>query len=69
MVTFWERAANSVNRIFSFIVYIYDFSYFLFGIEERILVLIVSGPCHCLRLTFLRNRDFPKRLTLYWFKH
>ena len=25
MATFWERAANSVNRILSFIVYIYDF--------------------------------------------
>ena len=51
MSIFWGKAARSINHIISVlfcIISICCFSYFPFGLEETILVLIVPVPNHCL---------------------
>ena len=51
MATFLERAAHSVNRMFSLLCLVaLVVSYF--GFEGRTLVLIASVPGHCLHFTF-----------------
>ena len=58
MATFWERAAHSVYRMFSFY---FDFNIvFLFishfGFEGGTLVLIASVSGYCLSFTSYTNR-------------
>ena len=50
MAIFWERAAHSLNRLFS-LYYIYV-GYFLFSFEDKTLVLIAPVPGHCVRFYF-----------------
>ena len=52
MGTFWEKAAHSVNRMFSLLCLFVALivSHFLF--ESGTLVLIASAPGHCLPFTF-----------------
>ena len=52
MTSFWERAAHSVNRMFSlnyvlFVILVAS----NFGFEGRTLVPIASVPGHCLSFT------------------
>ena len=51
MATFWERAAHSVNRMFSLLCLFVALVVSHFGFEGRNLVLIVSVPGHCLPFT------------------
>ena len=51
MATFWERAANLFNSMFSLYLFVVLF-FPHFGFEDRILVLIASVPDHCLPFTF-----------------
>ena len=53
MVTFWERAARSVDPIFS--LSFCNISYFRFGFEGRIWVLIAPVPGHCLLIALIRH--------------
>ena len=55
MVTFWERAAHSVNRVSSLFCLFVAFVVSHFVFEGRSLVLIASVPCHCLLFTFLNG--------------
>ena len=48
MTTFWEIAAHSVDRIFSFVILVI----FHFGFEVGTLVPIALVPGHCLPFTF-----------------
>ena len=52
MATFWERAAHSVNRVFSlYFAYCFCLVISHFGFEGGTLVLIASVPGHCLSFT------------------
>ena len=51
MVTFWERSAHSVIRMFSLLCLFVALVVFHFGFEDRTLVLIVSAPGICLPFT------------------
>ena len=51
MVTFWERAAYSVNRMFSLCCLFIALVVSHFCFEDGTLVRIASVPGHCLRLT------------------
>ena len=56
MVTFWERAAHSVNRMFSFVLCIHIIIIVVithFDFQNRILVLIVSVPGYWVLFTFI----------------
>ena len=44
MATFWERAAHSVNRVFSLLCLFVALVVSQFGFEGRTLVLLVSVP-------------------------
>ena len=48
MATFWERAAHSVDHVFSLYSLFVDSVVSHFGFEGRILVLIELVPGHCL---------------------
>ena len=48
MATVLERAANSVNRVFSLLCIFVALVVSHFGFEGRTLVLIASVPSHCL---------------------
>ena len=52
MATCWDRAAHSVNRIFSLLCIFVALVVSHFGFEGRTLVLIASVPGHCLPFTF-----------------
>ena len=52
MTTIWERAAHSINRMFSLLCLFGALVLFQFGFECRFLVLNTSDPGHCLPLTF-----------------
>ena len=52
MATFWERAAHSVYRTSLCILTYCNFSFSNFGFEGGTLVMIASGPDHCLSFTF-----------------
>ena len=64
MATFWERAADSVNRAFSLLCLFVALVVSLFGFEGRTLVLIASVPNHCLPLFFF-NVNFSGLSTLF----
>ena len=51
MATFWERAAHSVNRMFSLLCLFVALVVSLFGFKGRTLVLIASVPGHFLPFT------------------
>ena len=53
MATFWERAAHSVNRVFSLLCLFKVLVVFRFGFEGRTLVLISSVPGHGFPLIFI----------------
>ena len=48
MATFWERAAHSVNRMFSLLCLYVALVVFHFSFEGGTLVLIASVSGHCL---------------------
>ena len=50
MATLWERAAHSVNRMFSLYLVILAISHF--GFEGGTLILIASDPDYCLSFIF-----------------
>ena len=52
MATLWERAAHSVNRVFSLLCLFVALVVSHFGFEGSTLVLIASVPGHCLPFTF-----------------
>ena len=52
MATFWERAAHSVNHMFSLLCLFVALVVSHFGFEGRNLVLIASVPGHCLTFTY-----------------
>ena len=52
MATFWERAAHSVNRVFSLLCLFVALVVSPFCFQGRTLVLIASIPGHCLPFTF-----------------
>ena len=51
MITFWERSAHSVNRMFSLLCLFVSLAVSYFGFEDRTLVLIASVPGICLPFT------------------
>ena len=51
MIIFWERAAHSVNRMFSLLCLFVAFVVSHFGFKGKTLVLFVSVPGHCLPFT------------------
>ena len=57
MAIFWERAAHSVDHMFSLY---FDYLYFLgisrFGFEGGIWVLIAPVHGHCLPFTFIYTK-------------
>ena len=56
MITFWERAARSVDRIFFFCITcmsICKFGFSRFGFGGRLWLLLAPLPGHCLLFTFL----------------
>ena len=55
---FGERAAHSVNRMFTLICLFVSLVVSDFGFEGRALVLIASVPGHCLPFTFNINSAF-----------
>ena len=50
MATFWERAAHSVNPVFSLLCQFVALIVSHFGFKGRTLTLIASVPGHCLLL-------------------
>ena len=52
IATFWERAANSVDRMFSLYLTVCIFSYLLFDFEGGIWVLMAPVPGHYILVTF-----------------
>ena len=55
MVTFWERAVHSVNRMFSLLCLFVALVVSHFGFEGWTLVLITSVPGHCFIFHFLNR--------------
>ena len=51
MATFWERAANSVDHMFS--LYFAYLVIYRFGFEGGIWVLIAPVPGHCILVTLV----------------
>ena len=47
MATFWEIAAHSVDRVFSYVILVNS----RFGFEDWIWVLVASVPDHCILFT------------------
>ena len=52
MTTFWERAAHSVNHVFSLVCLLVALVVSHFNFKGGTLVLVVSVPDHCLTFTF-----------------
>ena len=52
VATFWERAAHSVNRMFTLLCLFVALIVSHFGFEGGTLVLIASVPDHCLPFPF-----------------
>ena len=48
MDTFWEKAAHSVNRVFTLVCPLVALVVSHFGFEGRTLVMMASVPGHCL---------------------
>ena len=59
MVIFWERAAHSINHIFSLLCLFVALVVSHFGFESGTLILIVSVPGHC-SFTFYLLQGFDK---------
>ena len=57
MATFWEKAAHSVNRMFSLLCLYVALVVFHFSFEGGTLVLIALVPGHCLLLIFLERQN------------
>ena len=57
MATFWERAALSVNRMFSLLCLFSALIVSDFGFEGRTLVLIASVPGQCFGIPFTFYRE------------
>ena len=59
MAPFWERAAHSVNRMFSVLCLFVILVVSHFGCGSRALVLIAQVPGHCLPFTFVIYFQLP----------
>ena len=58
----WERAAHSVDRMFSFVILVIPH----FDFEGRILVLIAPVPGYCLLVTFIMRKTVSPHFLRYF---
>ena len=60
MVSFWERAAPSVDHLHPYVLFVFLLFVILgisrFGFEDVILVIIASVPAFCILYSYLNNR-------------